>query len=165
VILNVQIFGDREVILRMENMPGAVRDALIAKVQELTNRLQQYIINEKLHGQVLGQRSGRLVQSLQTRFEDTGDKIKGHVYSAGTVKYAAFWEFGFTGTEDVREYVRTANHLFGKATDAYSQTVRAHTRHVNQPARSYMRTGLADLASGFEHELIEAAVGAMKKAA
>jgi hypothetical protein len=40
--------------------------------------------------------------------------------------------------------------------------VRAHTRKVDQAPRSFMRSALADLASGFEQELIATALGAMK---
>lgn len=153
MILNVTLVGNQELILRMEAMPGMVRDALKVKVRELGTRLQEHIVRDKLHGQVLGQRSGQLARSIQVRTESSGETEIAIVYSASDVKYAGFWEFGFHGTETVRAHDRVTTTLFGKAVDAYTQHVGTYSRQVDQAPRSFMRTGLADLAPTFIDEL------------
>jgi hypothetical protein len=70
---------------------------------------------EKLSGQVLGKRSGRLVRSINTRFTDTEYSSTS---STGTaLKYGRFWELGFHGLVQVKAFVRRSG-----------AAVRAHSR-------------------------------------
>ena len=136
-------------------MPEALRDSLLAEVAKQTNSLRAYIVSDKLHGQVLNQRSGNLARSIKADEPVVeGYTVRGEVFSSGDVKYAAFWEFGFVGTEEVRAAVRLYRSIDDGKHERTMAAVTGHTRNVNQPARSYMRTGLAD-----RHDIIVKGLG------
>lgn len=137
-----------------DNMPAEIMARLRAKVQTLTINLQGHIVRDKLQGQVLHHRSGRLGSSIQEKVTATADTVTGDVFSAGDVKYAAIHEYGFNGTVNVKASVRTI--LFGKTVPAF--TVPAHSRHINMPERSFMRSSLADQADAIVAGLRAAAI-------
>lgn len=144
-MFNISLVGDAEVVAALEEMPGSVREALITEITDLTLGLQSYIITDKLHGQVLNQRTGNLAGSIKAADPVVeGDSVRGEVFSSGDVKYAAFWEFGFHGDEEVRAFQRLYTSIDDGKGEKTIADVKAHTRHVSQDARSFMRTGLAD---------------------
>lgn len=159
--LNATLVGDKELITRMTEMGPAVQQALYKDVTVLSIQLQGIVLG-KLHGPVLNQRSGRLAASIQQRVEQSGAAVFGYVFSSGDVKYAAFWEYGFTGSENVRAHTRMVSQVFGRAVPTFEQHVSAHSRQVNQPARSYMRSSLADMASTIQTRLTSTVVETMR---
>lgn len=101
--------------------------ALKAEIKKIGYDLSAKIKGEKLSGQVLNVRSGRLRRSINAKFSETATGIDATV---GTnVEYGRVHEFGFKGTVKVREFVRK-NKV----------RVRAHTRRVNLPERSFLRS-------------------------
>ncbi|MFX6778543.1 hypothetical protein ABTH52_20150, partial [Acinetobacter baumannii] len=62
------------------------------------------------------------------------------------VKYGRIHEYGFSGTVAVRESLRQVNKAFGRPIQTREVAVRAHSRRVNLPARSFLRSALHDLA-------------------
>ena len=131
------------VLVRLRETPSEVRRALAATVASETYALANYVKTRKLSGQVLNQRSQRLVRSIQGALADDGGSIIGTV---GTnVEYAAHQEYGFTGTEQVREHARAITQAFGRALPApVTVEIRAHSRQVDYPAHSYLRSSLAE---------------------
>lgn len=162
-ILTFETIGDTAVMGRLDAMSPAVAAALEVKVRAYTMKLSSYIQQDKLQGQVLKHQTGKLSRSITPEITEVSEaRIAGRVFSAGDVKYAGFWEFGFTGSEEVKAHTRVTSNLFGKVVDSYTQSVSAHTRQVNQAPRSFMRTGLADMAAEIERGLMRTAVKAMR---
>ena len=157
-MFTVELLGDKELVARLEAMPAAVQTALMTKARQLAINLQAHVVNDKLHGQVLHQRTGALARSIQEEVTSEAKAVFGRVFSAGDVKYAAFWEYGFHGVEHVRAFTRTS--AFGKPTAPYQ--VGPYDRRVDQDARSYMRTSLADMADEISTGLKEAVVKALQ---
>ena len=144
-MFNVTLVGDAEVVAALESMPGAVREALVTEITKLTLDLRSYIVSDKLHGQVLNQRTGNLAGSIKAGDPIVeGDTVRGEVFSSGDVKYAGFWEFGFTGDETVQAHQRLYTSVYDGKGEKTIASVGTYTRHVDQAPRSFMRTGLAD---------------------
>ena len=158
-MITVDEIGVTEVIARLDGMSPAVAAALETKVRAYTQKLAGHIQQDKLQGQVLNHRSGALSRSITPEMMEASEAlVAGRVFSAGDVKYAAFWEFGFQGDETVREHTRTM--VFGRTVDPF--IVPEFTRHVDQAPRSFMRTGLADMAAEIERGLMRTVVLAMR---
>ena len=153
-MLNVQITGDREVIARFQNMPDAMRRALLKKVTALAFQLQGHIQADKLSGQVLHVVSGNLRASIFSQATQNGDTVEGKAASDGSVKYAAIHEFG--GTIEIPEIEAKGKALAfmqnGKM--AFYKKVAAHT--VTMPERSFMRSSLADMRDQIIEEMTQA---------
>ncbi len=62
MLINITLTGDRALIAQLEALPAHVAQALRSKVEILTIQLQSHIVRDKLHGQVLHQRSGQLAR-------------------------------------------------------------------------------------------------------
>lgn len=126
--------------------PARILVAVVAATQRETGELAAYVQTEKLHGQVLNQRTGNLARSITPEVTSTESQVTGTVGipQLSTVPYAAIHEFGFQGTESVREFVRTQTHAWGKPITPREVTVQAHERQVSFPARSYLRTSLQE---------------------
>lgn len=132
---------ETELAVRLGNLPEHVKTALLKESAVLAIEVQAHIVNQKLHGQVLNQRSGALARSIQEQSGETETGVYGRVFSAGDVKYAAFWEYGFHGDETVKAHMRTV--VFGRTVDPFN--VGPYTRHVDQAARPFMRPSLAEM--------------------
>ncbi len=140
-----QVIGDRAVIARLDRLPAALRAALEVKVKMLAIKLQSWVQRKKLQGQVLRHQTGALSRSIQHEVISTAAAVIGKVFSAGDVKYAAFWEFGFHGVVVVKAHTRTVSQVFGHEVEAFSQNVRQHERHIDQAARPFMRPSLREM--------------------
>jgi phage gpG-like protein len=147
------VTGDKEVIAKLTSMPAIIANALQQEVATQTYRLQQHVQQNKLSGQVLKRRTGRLRASINTKVEREGNRIIG---SVGTnVIYAAVHEFGFHGTVNVSSFTRTINGV--------TQNVSAHTRQMNMPQRSFLRSSLNDLKDQIQAGLVAAVNRAIKQ--
>lgn len=144
--VRIQERGIEAVLVRLKEMSGTVRAALEVAVQVEALDLVRVVKEEKLSGQVLGQRTKRLRNAVHVLDLDHGAaSVTAAVgVNLGDAAYAAFWEYGFTGTEEVREHLRTITQAFGRPIDPRSVLVRAHARNIDQPARSYLRSALAE---------------------
>lgn len=120
------------------NILNSVKECVIDAGPKLTNNIK----NDKLSGQVLNKRTGNLKRSISNKFVPTSTGYSTIVYT--DVKYAAKHEYGFRGTEFVKEHLREVSQAFGKSIQARSVRVRAFTRKVNFPERSFMRSALND---------------------
>ena len=158
------------IVTRFDQMPGHIRSALRAAVTGQAIDMERAVKEEKLSGQVLGQRTRRLRNSIFQRVVENDAQILGLVgANMAEAKYAAFHEYGFHGTESVRAHLRQRTVLFreikftprgrlrrhrngeamGKTVrlpDGAPIEVRAHERHVEYDGRSYLRSTLAERA-------------------
>lgn len=162
-----QIIGGETVILHLKEHGPKVRAALERTVHIGNALLLRHIKEDKLSGQVLHRRTGRLSRGVHSIYESSATSIEG---GAGVkVSYAAAHEYGFHGVVTVREHLRrtkagTSYGKFGekkRAKLAQGFTiVRAHTMHMNLPERSFMRSSLRDLT----RRLTDLMTGAVRRA-
>lgn len=100
-----------------------------------------------LSDNILRIRSGKLIDSMETTsyMESVNDVISAFV---GTdTKYAAYQEFGYTGTQQVNGYTRTVSSVFGKPIGgSVEEVIAAFTRNVNYAGRPYIGPALAKIA-------------------
>ena len=150
------LVGDAEVTARLDALPTKLRDEMRDGIGRCALRLQR-LAKQKLNGEVLNVKTGRLRNSIKDVVMDEGEKVVGIVSTL--VKYAPVHEYGFKGTVTVRESLRTIKQAFGRPIAARQISVKAHTRKMNMPERSFLRSALADLeASGIIRDEMDAAI-------
>lgn len=117
--------------------------ALKSEIKKIAIDLTAKVKGEKLSGQVLNVRSGRLRRSINYRIEESDTGIDAKV---GTnVEYGRVHEFGFKGAVNVKEHMR-----------AGKQKVRAHKRRMNLPERSFLRSSLREMQPDIESRIARA---------
>ena len=147
------ITGDKAVVARFGRTKQSARDAILRAVKSLAIQLQTYVKSRKLSGaspaarakgaatgagkyagQALGVVTGRLKRSITHKVTETSGGVEGIV---GTnVSYGRVHEYGFSGTVTVREHLRRSR--------SGSHSVSAHSRAVNLPERSFLRSSLRE---------------------
>ena len=143
-MITVQVTGDDAVVARLAALPGRVAAKLRAAIQRAVFLLVAAVKGRKLSGQVLKVRTGRLRRSVNGRVVEAPGLISGQ---AGTnVAYAAAHEHGFTGVVTVKAHLRTIKEAFGRAITPVAAAVAEHTRHMQLPERSFLRSALRELA-------------------
>lgn len=161
-MFNITVVGLNELVARFDGMPSAVREEMDRTIQKLAKNLQAHIVRDKLHGQVLHQRSGRLARSIQQESPiHEGLATYGRVFSSGDVKYAKVHEYGGTFEMKGRAITR-ASHLAKRKDGSMAMTGTPYK--ATFPERSFMRTGLADFAPEIVTELKAAVIRGMKRA-
>lgn len=157
--VKVTVIGADAVAARFRYMSPKMQAAMAKNIKRLAFILQRYIKESKLSGQVLNARTGTLRRSIAVTVDEQPGHIIGHV---GTVvKYGAVHELGFSGQVSVKEHLRRTKAqkkraLKGKQQGPAEQgsiSVRAHSRTVNFPERSFLRTALEDKQSMLNQEL------------
>lgn len=134
-MITVEISGDSQIIAKLESFTPRLQVNLVKKMRLAMIYLAGYVKSEKLSGQVLNVRTGTLRRSITQQVTDEAESITGIV--GANIKYAAIHEYGFQGTEQVKEHIRHSST--GKAA-----VVRAFSRRVNMPERSFLRSSLTD---------------------
>lgn len=139
------LIGRAETVAGFPAMASRIEAELRQEIEALTIKLLRKVKSEKLSGQVLKNRTGTLRASVNYRMELKPRNIYGRV---GTNKeYAAAHEYGFTGVVNVQDHLRTITSAFGKALLAPKQvTVRAHSRNMALPERSFLRSSIREMA-------------------
>lgn len=156
-MIRAELVNGDAVIAKLDALPNRVRDELKIGIGKLALKLAGNVKTEKLSGQVLKVRTGRLRRSITDVVEDSATTVSGIVSSP--VSYAAFQEYGFRGTETVRAHLREIRQAFGRSIEPMQVAVGEHSRKVDYPAHSFLRTALADLeASGMIETEINAAL-------
>lgn len=162
-MITLSLVGDRELVAKLNAMPGKVRDSLVREVTKQALLLERHVKTQKLMGQVLQKRTGRLMQSIQGRVSQaTATAVMGRVYSSGDVKYAGIHEYGGVTSPHIIEARKAKALAFGIG----GATVFA--RSVNHPGskmpeRSFLRSSLEDRASEIKEALTRAVMEGLKK--
>ena len=154
-MIAVEILGAEEVLARLEAIPGAVEAGLARALARLSLELQARI-ERKLSGEVLQSRSGALRASIEASL-DAGDGTLG-LSLRSDLPYAGFQEYGFRGIESVGAQLRTIREAFGRPLrgGAREIAVRAHSRRVDYPAHSFLRSALAEMEPDIRAGIAEA---------
>jgi len=140
------LIGGEDVVAKFNSISPALSDGLQKSVGRLTLKLLREVKSNKLSGQTLNVKTGRLRRSINSRVEASGQSVAGYV---GTnVSYGAYHEYGFKGQQTVKSHLRMMTQAFGRAVkNPHKITVSAHSRNVNYPAHSFLRSALEDMAS------------------
>lgn len=153
--LSGEVIGSSQVVERIKSITPRVRSAVVERVQRLTIKLQTHVVADKLQGQVLNVRTGRLSRSIQQAVTDSGTSVTGIVSTA--VKYGRAHEYGFKDTVNVKAHMRTIKEAFGKPLKSpVEASVSAHTMRMNLPERSFLRSALADMSEEIRQGIREA---------
>lgn len=150
--IGAAVVGEKKTVERIKRIAPGIRVELKTAVQRLTLKLLARTKQQKLSGQVLNVRTGRLRRSINQRVESKGTRVDGYV---GTnVEYARVHEFGFRGIVNIREHLRK--------TKRGAHKVSAHSRNVNIRERSFLRSALGEMKPTIQKELKAAAVKVAK---
>ena len=134
------------------NIESGVQKEIMRLALKMTGSLMN-----KLSGDILKVRTGRLRRSIHPEW----DFKPGHMgATVGTnVEYAAIHEYGFKGTVQVKSFQREMTKAFGRPIAPKQVTVSAHSRNINMPERSFLRSALKEM----RPEIIEGLKNAVAK--
>ncbi len=158
-MIGITLIGNSELQAKFASLSDSLRVIVLAKSEMLVQKLADKIRDEKLNGQVLNSRSGKLRNSIESDVEESGSMINASVYVAGDVPYAAIQEYGGTTKAHIIEALSAKALAFGW------QGKSVFFKRVNHPGsvipeRSYLRSSLeemqADIVSGMEDALHQA---------
>jgi phage gpG-like protein len=155
-VITIEVLGDRELVARLDAMPGRVHDGLARAVARLGFELQRKMQAEKLTGQVLEVRAGSLRSSINTVVEDSGTEVSATV---GTnVFYGRVHEYGVARSW----LIEAKNARALKFTIGGKTMFRRRVTHPPLPERSFLRSALAEMAPAIEEGLREAVTAAIR---
>lgn len=161
-MISIKLTGCDELVQKFDKMPQRVQAEVETEMNDLIDDLRNYVITNKLSGQVLRHITGNLWRSIQSLVQKLGSKITGIVYASSDCKYAAIHEYGGTihmpargGSVRLRVDAR-GNLLRQKTNDKLAVFAKAsHKRAISRdfksasydivmPERSYLRSSLRD---------------------
>ncbi|PFH29141.1 HK97 gp10 family phage protein [Burkholderia sp. JKS000303] len=160
--LDAEVKGQSEVIARVGRIAPNMRNALVQRVQRLVIALQTLVVTDKLSGQVLNVRTGRLRRSVNQAVTTTDTSITGVVSTP--VEYAPPLEYGFQGVVTVKEHLRQVTMAWGKPLkEPVTATVREHTMAMNILPHSFLRSALKEQRDEILNGIREAAAEGAQK--
>lgn len=140
------INGAGEVSGKLSGVAGRTRDALRKSVSRLALELLAKVKRDKLSGQALNVRTGRLRRSITQRVTVTGATVQGIV---GTnVEYAKFHEYGQTVKGELK-----------KKREGFKAGLKASRPALSTgdlPPRSFLRSALNDMEPRIREEFAQA---------
>lgn len=154
-----RVEGDDRVVAKLGSAGIVAKDEIRQSIGVLTLRLAVRV-KLKLSDDVLHVRTGRLRRSITSKVTDDAQGVVGTV---GTnVEYARPHEYGFKGTQSVKQSLRTITQAWGRPIAPMQVIVRPHTRKVDYPAKSFLRSALAGMSDEIAEELAQAVKRALK---
>lgn len=153
-MINANLIGNSDVSRKLARLTSDIKLEVKGSILRLALKLVAKIKSEKLSGQVLRVRTGTLRRSISHRIIDTQTEMTAEVGS--NLKYAAAHEYGFRGTVSVREHLRQIKQAFGRPIQPTSVLVSAHSRNMNLPERSFIRSAIRDMTPEISREINEA---------
>ena len=160
-MLRMEFIGGDVLVALLRAYGDKVQTAIVKSVARSALKLQSEVMERRLSGQVLNVRTGNLRRSIHQRVTNTGSAVIGEVNT--NVRYGMAHEYGFAGTVNVKASLRQVRQAFGRPLKSprYVQ-VRAHSRNVRLPERSFLRTALRDLKPEIEADLRNSVKGALR---
>lgn len=147
--ITVKVTGTDKLRAQMGNAASEARSRLRQEINTLGILLSAYVQQNKLRGQVLKQRSGRLIASIHHELEENDQEVNALV---GTnVEYAGVHELGFNGSVQVKEHYRVMKKAWGRPIPPRSVLVRTHPMKMNMGARPFLAPSLQE----FEPQAID----------
>jgi phage gpG-like protein len=161
-MITIEPVGDRELVARLDAMPGRVHDGLARAVVRLGFELQRKVQSEKLSGQVLKVLTGSLRSSISVQIEEAETSIDA---SVGTnVFYGKIQEYGVSRSWLIEARTGRALRFLPAQAGISGRTIfRKRVMHPPLPERSFLRSALAEMAPVIEEGLREAVAEAIRK--
>lgn len=156
-----KVVGADKLTVRFNEMAPRLRERLKLQITREAVALLRYVKEQKLSGQVLRNRTGTLRRKVNYVVRDGVSDVMATV--GVKLSYAGIHEYGFDGTETVREHLRTITQAFGRTIAPVQVTVREFSRHMHMPERSFLRSSLSENAAGIRERLTAAIVDEAKK--
>jgi phage gpG-like protein len=142
-VITVQLLGSDRLPGRLRELLVEANSGLVRAITELAIELQRQV-QDRLSGEVLSSRSGALKSSIGFRIDQHSTAVTGTVFSDNA--YARVHEYGFAGTVNVKASLRRITEAFGRPIAGKTIEVKAYTRRMNLPERSFLRSALDDMA-------------------
>lgn len=160
-MLRMEFIGGDVLAAVLRSYGNKVQSAIVQSVGRSALRLQREVMQNRLSGQVLNVRTGNLRRSIHQRVTNTGSAVIGEVNT--NVRYGKAHEYGFAGAVNVKASLRQVRQAFGRPLKSprYVQ-VRAHSRNVRLPERSFLRSALRDMKPMIETDLQKSIEGALR---
>jgi phage gpG-like protein len=155
-MIAIDLGGDRAVAARLDALPAKAHQGLARAIAQLGFVLRRRVQQEKLSGQVLQVRPGRLRASIDTPIEKKGNEVSATVGAA--VKYARFHEFGVPHSWLVQARRAKALRFKIGGRVLFLQNL----AHPGLPERSFLRAVLAERTSEIAPKLEAALHEALK---
>lgn len=157
-MFTIGLTGDQAVIARFTAMPAKLQSALYKKITILSLLIERKVKMQKLSGQVLNVRTGRLRRSIFRRVAMEIGRVMGIVGSSGDVPYAGIHEFGGqtkahvieAKKADVLAFMQNGKMVFRK---------RVNHPGSKMPERSFLRSTLGEerttITTGLKQAVVE----------
>lgn len=160
-MLKMEFIGGDVLAAVLRSYGGKVQTAIVQSIGRSALRLQSEVMDNRLSGQVLNIRTGNLHRSIHQQVTSSGGLVVGEVNT--NVRYGVAHEYGFTGTVNVKASMRQIRQAFGRPLKSlrYVQ-IRAHSRNVKLPERSFLRSALRDMKPEIEADLQKSIEGALR---
>lgn len=151
-----QILGAEAVTRRFREAQTGYPQRLRVTVRTLGAELQAKV-KQKLSGDVLNVRTGRLRRSINLKFRDNASTFRSDV---GTnVVYGRRFEIGGSWTEQVRAHMRIMKQAWGHPVQPFQQSVRSFSRKVTVKPRSFLVSSLDEMRDSIRGRLAAAITG------
>lgn len=159
-MINAKITGGEHLGKKFRDSIPNVQSGVQKEVMRLALKMTGKVMG-KLSGEVLRVRTGRLRRSIHPEWDFKPG------YSGATVgtnvEYAAIHEYGFSGSVQVKSFQREMTKAFGRPISPKQVTVRTHTRNVNMPERSFLRSTLTEMTAEIKESLPNAVMKELDK--
>jgi phage gpG-like protein len=142
-VISAELLGGGPALDRLRALPDAANAGLARAIAKLGIVLQSNVQQDKLSGEVLKIRSGALKSSINVEIDKSAIGVTATVFT--DLDYAAVQEYGFSGTVNVRASLRLVKQAFGHPIATKTVSVRAHSRQMDLPARSFLQSALDDM--------------------
>jgi phage gpG-like protein len=160
-MLSATLAGAEALGARLDGLPDAIVAAVAAKSAALADQLLT-LVHTKLAGGALQPRSGALAASIGVdgpRIE--GDRVVTTLFAGGDLKYAAIQEYGgVTSPHDILPSRAKALAFLAGGEQVFAKIVHHPGSHI--PARSYLRSSLAEMAAEIDAQMKAAVIGAVR---
>jgi hypothetical protein len=159
-MISFTVQGDAAVVRMISAKVPKLTNAVRTSLTRATFMLVGYVKTNKLSGQVLRVKTGTLRRKINGRVSETSNSITGQV--GVKLAYAAAHEYGLDVDESVRAHLRTIKQAFGRSIAPVTFEVKAHSRHVHLPERSFLRSSLREMTPEIQNMIRAAVVGAAR---
>lgn len=147
MMINYHVDGDTKLSATVDRIDAEVRQSIARSTLKLLIKVKR----EKLNGQVLNKRTGRLGRSITQKPIELSNGVAGIV---GTnVEYAPPHEYGFNGDVTVKAHLRMIKMAFGKSISPKQVSIKTHTRKVDLPEKSFLRSALEEMRKEIKQDL------------
>lgn len=151
-MIGLQITGGQAVVGRLDALPGRVVSAARSSLDAWAMELAGYIKAQKLSGDPLHRRSGRLSSSVHAIQSQTADSVSAGAGGGAGVPYAHIHEYGGVinhpgGTAYFISQLLGGHAFFVSNASALAASLpRTQPHDINMPERSYMRSAFREKA-------------------